>query len=75
MGLPRTTNSCEAWHNRWDNLVSGGHIGTYKLIQNIIEEDDRSQGIIEEVNSGVVRPTLSRKSRIKSAQLQTVLEN
>src|SRR6185295_6091808 len=31
--FPRTQNSVEAWHRRWETLIGGAHVGVFKIIQ------------------------------------------
>src|SRR5882724_4875281 len=74
LGFPRTSNHCEAWHNRWDNLLNGAHVGIYNIIENIREEH-RISGLIQLINAGEGRPLLPPAVRTKQQRMQTVIEN
>jgi len=75
LGFPRTSNHCEAWHNRWDNLLNGAHVGIYNIIENIREEEHRISGLIQLINAGEGRPLLPPAVRTKQQRMQTVIEN
>src|SRR2546423_8867002 len=36
--FPRTQNSVEAWHRRWETLVGRPHVGLFKIIKERSEE-------------------------------------
>ncbi len=74
-GFPRTSNHCEAWHNRWDTLLNGAHVGIYTIIENIREEEHRVSGKIQIINSGEQRPPLPPLVRAKQRRMNTVLQN
>lgn len=75
LAFPRTTNHVEAWHNRWNTLINASHVGIYVILQNIIDEENRTEGLIASINVGHPRPTLPRKLRDKSQSLQTLIQN
>ncbi|KFD45270.1 hypothetical protein M513_13854 [Trichuris suis] len=37
-GFPRSQNSVEAWHRRWESLVGGPHVGLYRMIEEFRRE-------------------------------------
>ncbi|POG62752.1 hypothetical protein GLOIN_2v1810194, partial [Rhizophagus irregularis DAOM 181602=DAOM 197198] len=36
--FPRTQNSVEAWHRRWETLVGRAHVGLFKIIKELQSE-------------------------------------
>uniref|UniRef100_A0A5S6QL55 Uncharacterized protein n=1 Tax=Trichuris muris TaxID=70415 RepID=A0A5S6QL55_TRIMR len=40
-GLPRTQNSIEAWHRRWETVVGESHVSVYRLLEEIRMEQRR----------------------------------
>jgi hypothetical protein len=74
-GFPRTSNHCEAWHNRWDTLLNGAHVGIHTIVENIREEEHRVSGKIQIINSGEQRPPLPPLVRRKQRLMNTVLQN
>ncbi|PSN31746.1 hypothetical protein C0J52_24469 [Blattella germanica] len=49
---PRTNNSTEAWHNRFQTIVGKNHPSLYKLIRNLQKEESDIQTMIQEVDVG-----------------------
>ncbi len=47
-GLPRTTNTCETWHNRLNTLMGKHHPSFYTLLKNLQEE-------VAEINRDIVK--------------------
>lgn len=55
LGFPRTQNKVEAWHRRWNTLVGNTHVGVYKIINHIKNEQNRTElEIIHFNNNGKV---------------------
>lgn len=73
--LPRTQNTVEAWHRRWDELLGNTHVGIFKIINEIQREQNRVQLDIELILRGVPRPIQKRSNRQHEARIQTVYSN
>ena len=56
LGIPRTQNSVEAWHNRWANLVGKAHVGVYTIIKEFQKEKQ-----VESIRHGAQRPKQKQK--------------
>src|SRR5437763_13191821 len=51
--FPRTTNSVEAWHRRWETVVGATHLGIFREIR---KEQNQTQLEIESIMRGAPRP-------------------
>ncbi|CAG8786667.1 206_t:CDS:2, partial [Dentiscutata erythropus] len=60
-GFPRTQNKVEGWHNRWNKLVSGNHLGVYSIIEEMQKEQQRVDCQVERILNGEQRPTPKKK--------------
>ena len=47
--FPCTQNFIEAWHRRWEVLVGGAHVGIFKIIKDIQQEQNRVQLEVESI--------------------------
>ena len=47
--FPRTQNSVEAWHRKWETLVGRIHVGLFKIIKDIQKEQNQVQLNIESI--------------------------
>jgi hypothetical protein len=69
LGIPRTQNSIEAWHNRWNNLVGKAHVGIYTIIKEFQKEQQKVELQAESILRGEQRPKqknsiIDRENRI-----------
>ena len=51
--FPRTQNSVEAWHRRWETLVGRPHVGLFKIIKELQNEQHQIESNIESILRGV----------------------
>lgn len=51
-GIPRTQNLLEAWHRRWENLIGASHVGVYRIIQHMQEEQHQVDAQVERALRG-----------------------
>lgn len=73
--FPRTQNSVEGWHRRWETLVGVSHLGVFKTIMEIQKEQNRVQLDIETILRGAPRPSQRRENIIREARIQTVFND
>lgn len=73
--FPRTQNSVEAWHRRWEVLVGVSHLGVFKIIKEIQKEQNRVQLDIESILRGAPRPPQRRENITRETRIQTVFND
>jgi hypothetical protein len=73
--FPRTINSVEAWHRRWEILVGRDHIGVFKIIKEMQKEQSKVRLDIEMVLRGTPRPSQRKRDREREIRIQTVLND
>ena len=73
--FPRTQNSVEAWHRRWETLIGCAHVGVFKIIQEIRKEQNRVERDIESIVRGAPRPVQSRRHYMRETRIQTVFND
>jgi len=73
--FPRTQNSVEAWHRRWDTLVGSAHIGIFKIIKKLQKEQNQVELEIEANVRGAPRPPQKRQVIERENRIQTVFNN
>ncbi|CAG8745722.1 17224_t:CDS:1, partial [Dentiscutata heterogama] len=56
LGIPRTQNNVEAWHNRWNTLVGKKHVSIDTLISELQKEQLHVDTQIERILRGEPRP-------------------
>ncbi|KFD50538.1 hypothetical protein M513_08606 [Trichuris suis] len=69
-GLPRTQNSTEAWHRRWQVLVGGGHVAVYWAIEELRKEQRRveteCERLLGELSEARAHSALSHDQRLRN---------
>jgi len=70
--FPRTQNSVEAWHRRWEVLVGNTHVGVFKIIKEIQKEQNQVELDIESILRGMPRPLQKKKDHEHENRIQTV---
>lgn len=70
--FPRTQNSVEAWHRRWETLVGRAHVGVFKIIKEIQNEQHQVELNVESILRGAPRPSQRRQDRERENRIQTV---
>jgi hypothetical protein len=68
---PRTQNTVEGWHNRWNNLIGKAHVGVYKIVEEMRKEQQQVDLQIESMIRGQTQPAqrkqhIERENRILS---------
>lgn len=61
--LPRTQNSVEAWHRRWNSLLNNKKIGLYSTIKELKKEQIAVNIQIERAEAGAPGPSPKKKNR------------
>ncbi|CAB4384445.1 unnamed protein product [Rhizophagus irregularis] len=54
--FPKTQNSVEAWHRRWETLVGHAHVGLFKIIKELQSEQHQIEIKVESILRGNPRP-------------------
>jgi MULE transposase domain/FLYWCH zinc finger domain len=73
--FPRTQNSVEAWHRRWETLVGVAHLGVFKIIKEMQKEQNRVQLDIESILRGAPRPSQRKENIMREIRIQTVFND
>ncbi|CAG8652284.1 16178_t:CDS:2 [Dentiscutata heterogama] len=75
IAYPRTQNSVEGWHRRWDVLVGCAHMGIFKILKEIQKEQNRVELDIEAILRGALRPPQRRHTIEHEQHIQTVFND
>jgi hypothetical protein len=70
--FPRTQNSVEAWHRRWDTIVGSAHVGVFKIIKKMQKEQNQVELDIEANLRGARRPPQRRQAATREMRIQTI---
>jgi hypothetical protein len=73
--FPRTQNSVEAWHRRWETLVGIAHLGVFKIIKQIQKEQHRVELDMESILRGASRPPQRKQNVIRETRIQAVFND
>lgn len=73
--FPRTQNTIEKWHRRWETVVGLAHVSVFRIIQEIQKEQNHVQHEIESIVRGAPRPTQRRQAYMREMRIQTVFNN
>ncbi|CAG8760366.1 21340_t:CDS:2, partial [Gigaspora rosea] len=72
---PRTQNSVEGWHRRWDVLVGCAHVGIFRILNEIQKEQNRVELDIEAILRGAPRPPQRRHNIEREQCIQIVFND
>ncbi|PKY60309.1 hypothetical protein RhiirA4_483879 [Rhizophagus irregularis] len=70
--FPRTQNSVEAWHRRWETLVGCAHVGLFKIIKELQSEQHQIEIKVESILRGNPRPKQKKHDREHENRIQVV---
>ena len=70
--FPRTQNSVETWHRRWEILVGRAHVGLFKIIKELQNEQHQIESNIESIFRGVPRSKQRKHDREHESRVQMV---
>ncbi|CAB4380960.1 unnamed protein product [Rhizophagus irregularis] len=70
--FPRTQNSVEAWHRRWETLVGRAHVGLFKIIKELQSEQHQIEIKVESILRGNPRPKQKKHDREHENRIQVV---
>jgi hypothetical protein len=56
-------------------LINRHHVGLYKIIENIRQEETKIEGVIERINMGDPRPLMTLKDKCRQERLETIMRN
>ncbi|KFD55608.1 hypothetical protein M513_03356 [Trichuris suis] len=74
-GFPRSQNSVEAWHRRWESLIGGSHVGVYRMIEEFRREQRRVQNQCERISIGEEGLRRTPSNAVRIAQLEAVIND
>jgi hypothetical protein len=73
--FPRTNNNVEAWHMKWLIIVGSSHLGLFKVINHIREEQRDNESIFLRIERGEPAPKKNLRDRRREERLQNIIEN
>ncbi|CAG8612441.1 16510_t:CDS:2, partial [Dentiscutata heterogama] len=73
--FPRTNNSVETWHRRWETLIGSSNLNIFRFIKEIQKEQNRVQLDITAILQGAPRPTQERLNNACELRIRTVLDD
>lgn len=73
--LPRTQNKIEAWHRRWNGLLSQTRFGVYTTIQYMQKEQMSTNHAIEKGNASVEKTPPRKKGLRRFNAIERICEN
>lgn len=71
--LPRTQNSVEAWHRRWNSLLDNKRLGLYGCIRKIIEEQKVTEHKIEKILGNLPQTPPKKKKKVADNAISAIL--
>ena len=71
--LPRTNNSLEAWHRRFETVVERYHLGVFSTIREFIKENHRTDQEVERLTAGNTGVKKKKEQVQREERLRTVL--
>ncbi|XP_048488972.1 uncharacterized protein LOC125491334 [Plutella xylostella] len=75
LGLPRTQNSVEAWHRRWNSLLANCRLGVYGTISMLRKEQMVTNHAIEKAQAAVDRTPPRKKGKKLSTSISKICQN
>ncbi|KAL0895896.1 hypothetical protein ABMA27_011914 [Loxostege sticticalis] len=75
MALPRTQNSVEAWHRRWNSLLNNNRHGVYATIRTLRKEQMVTNHAIEKAQAAVERTPPRKKGKRMAASTLQIVQN
>ncbi|XP_063819723.1 uncharacterized protein LOC135057964 [Pseudophryne corroboree] len=75
LGIPRTQNELEGWHQRWNTILGQRTLGVFNLITHLIMEQRNTKNQIELVIGNVARTLPCKDDVSKEKALQTCARN
>ncbi len=73
--IPRTQNKIEGWHHRFEVLVSGSHVGLFKIIKELQKEQKNTEKEIEDAMRGAERPKPSKQVQEREKRILNIFES
>ncbi|CAG8710627.1 12864_t:CDS:2 [Funneliformis caledonium] len=70
--FPRTQNSVEGWHRRWETLIGRAHVDIFKIIKDIQKEQNQVQLNIKSILRGALRSSQRRQDHEREDRIQKV---
>lgn len=73
--LPRTQNSVEAWHRRWNSLMDNKKLGLYNCLKKLIEEQNTTAHKIERILSKIPQTPPKKKIKLQQNAIGAIVKN
>lgn len=74
LGIPRTQNAVESWHNRWKSLLGRPHVGVIKTMMELQKEEHTIQAKIRKgFRQGFICSSTRKKFIGREHQLNLLL--
>jgi hypothetical protein len=73
--IPRTQNKIEGWHHRFEVLVSGSHVGLFKIIKELQKEQKNTEKEIDDAMRGAERPKPSKQVQEREKRILNIFES
>ncbi|CAG8786379.1 1499_t:CDS:1 [Cetraspora pellucida] len=75
IGIPRTSNTVEGWHNRCATLIGRQHVGLYTFIQEIQREQQQIEAQIEHIFHGEQHTKQKKHLAEKEKRITTIIND
>jgi hypothetical protein len=75
LGILRTQNIVEAWHNRWRTLVGESHVGVHTIIKELQKEQHQVEVQIECILRGEQRPKQKKNLVDREKRITTIIND
>jgi hypothetical protein len=72
--FPRTQNSIESWHRKWISVVGATHIGVYKMISHIKDEEKQTETVFRSIERGDKAP-VNRERKKREDNIQNIIND
>lgn len=74
IGLPRTQNSVEAWHRRWNSILNNNRYGVYSTIRKLMKEQASTNHAIERSQAEIVRTPPKKKRNTRNDSIKRICD-
>lgn len=75
LGIPRTQNIVESWHNRINTIIDRSHVGLYTLVEYLRKEEHQVHGTIKKLFNGTIINPTPPSLREREERIKTIIAN
>lgn len=75
LGVPRTQNVVEAWHNRWRILLGRSHVSIYMMVSELQKEQENVDVQAERILCGEPRPRQKKSFVEKERRIMMIVND